>query len=65
MALDRMFAAQSVAVRPQGDIWYDQGEIPISDDGTWSVTLRTQPAKGSATFGVTVVRRNGTYLVCD
>jgi hypothetical protein len=34
-------------------------------DGTWSVTLRTQPAKGSATFGVTVVRRNGTYLVCD
>ena len=34
-------------------------------DDTWSVTLRTQPAKGSATFGVTVVRRNGTYLVCD
>ncbi len=33
--------------------------------GTWSVTLRTQPAKGSATFGVTVVRRHGTYLVCD
>jgi uncharacterized protein YceK len=34
-------------------------------DDTWSVTLRTKPAKGSATFGVTVVRRKGTYLVCD
>ena len=27
-----------VAVRPQGDIWYPQGEVALSPDGTWSVT---------------------------
>lgn len=29
-----------VAVRPQGDIWYPQGEVPISDDGTWTLICR-------------------------
>jgi hypothetical protein len=29
-----------VAVRPEGDIWYPQGEVPISDAGTWSLTCR-------------------------
>ncbi len=27
-----------VAVRPQGDIWYAQGEVALSPDGAWSVT---------------------------
>ncbi len=29
-----------VSVKPEGDIWYSQGEIPISEAGTWSVTCR-------------------------
>ncbi len=29
-----------VSVRPDGDIWYSQGEVPLADDGTWSVTGR-------------------------
>ncbi|BCM93765.1 hypothetical protein IAD21_05656 [Abditibacteriota bacterium] len=29
-----------VSVKPEGDIWYSQGEIPISAEGTWSVTCR-------------------------
>ncbi|RYY38328.1 heat shock protein HspQ, partial [archaeon] len=29
-----------VSVKPEGDIWYSQGEMPISADGTWSVTCR-------------------------
>ena len=27
----------SVAVKPQGDTWYDQGEAPLEADGSWSV----------------------------
>lgn len=27
-----------VALRPQGDIWYPQGEVPLSAQNTWSVT---------------------------
>jgi len=27
-----------VSVRPAGDIWYPQGEVPVSPEGTWSVT---------------------------
>lgn len=27
-----------VSVRPQGDIWYSQGEVSVSAGGTWSVT---------------------------
>lgn len=27
----------AVAVKPQGDTWYDQGETPLEADGSWSV----------------------------
>ncbi len=27
----------AVAVKPQGDAWYDQGEAPVEADGSWSV----------------------------
>ena len=30
----------AVAVRPDGDIWYEQGETPLSADGMWSATAR-------------------------
>jgi hypothetical protein len=30
----------AVSVRPQGDIWYPQGDVPVAEDGTWSVTCR-------------------------
>lgn len=29
-----------LAVRPEGDIWYDQGETDISEEGTWTVVCR-------------------------
>lgn len=40
-----------VAVKPDGDIWYDQGTSPVSPEGEWTVPVRlgnegTKPGSG-------------------
>lgn len=55
-----------VSVRPQGDIWYSQGEVPVSPQGTWSVTSNfgndKTPAGSSFEVRAQLKKANGSVV---
>ena len=56
-----------VAVRPQGDIWYPQGEVALSPDGSWSVTANfgneATPAASSFEVRAQLKRADGSVVI--